>query len=148
LSEDEHLWKAVEMLTAAVGELFDFALTTAKERNELAPLQRFLPLYGEGRRSARPTRSGQCTSRSFEKRSRAMYSPPILGFDDREPPMRVQWTDGTRLTYCGILGPLDAEWLKDYQDRLRAEADYKQKLHELRDQGVVILEDIRNEKQT
>ena len=33
------------------------------------------------------------------------FALPILGFDDREPPMRVQWKDGTRLTYCGILAP-------------------------------------------
>jgi len=57
---------------------------------------------------------------------------PVLGFDDREPTMRIEWADGTRLTYAGILAPLGPEW--------QAEQTRKQ---ELRNCDVVILDDYR-----
>ena len=72
------------------------------------------------------------------------FSLPILGFDDGPTdPSLVVWKDGT-VVCRGILGELDAEWLKDYQGRLQAERDYQQKLQELRDRDVVVLEDWRN----
>jgi hypothetical protein len=71
------------------------------------------------------------------------FSLPVLGFSDGPPtPSLVVWKDGT---VVGILGALDAEWLKDYQGRLEAELEYKRKLEELRNRDVVVLDDYRKE---
>jgi hypothetical protein len=59
------------------------------------------------------------------------YCPPILGFVDREF-VTVAWKD--RTVIGGILGAPE-QWAKN-----KAELDYKE---QLRDQGVVVLDDHR-----
>jgi hypothetical protein len=65
-----------------------------------------------------------------------MLSLPILGFDDGPTdPSCVVWKDGT-VVYRGILGDLSPKTLA----REKAEQEHKQ---QLRDSGVVLLEDFR-----
>jgi hypothetical protein len=65
------------------------------------------------------------------------WSLPILGLSDRPPDaLRVQWKDGTPVASVGILGDFSYETLAHE----KAEQEHKQ---ELRDSGVVLLEDFR-----
>jgi hypothetical protein len=46
MTETERLWAALEILTKAVGDLFDFSMSQAKDQKALVPLQRFLKQHG------------------------------------------------------------------------------------------------------
>jgi hypothetical protein len=67
----------------------------------------------------------------------SQFALPIIGFDNWEPPMRVRWADGTKLTYCGILGDMRPETLA----REKAEQSRKEALRQQR--NVFLLEDWR-----
>src|SRR5262249_34241445 len=83
--------------------------------------------------SAKRIRSARSISELSRSSIMPEYALPILGFGDSQSTMRVQWADGTRLTYAGILGHvLDPEY--------QAEQTRRQ---ELRDSGVVLLEDYK-----